>query len=512
MCFKNLTMKCRTSVFRYKNVKRLDIWHKRYFCEEAWFRKEQHKRWHNHMNKWTTSKSGDHLTDPLSKKIFHSKSAKQIISILDSSPFKEIHLHSVALRKLIDLQEFDSCWRLFKDIQTEQPQLLSLPIYNTMIYLCVQVRTKYALKQALELYNQMTVEYELKPDLITFTNLISLCTATAAWDKAENFWKILINSREIPIDLSAYNTMISCYVKAQQLDKAMKLFKQLRNSPMDDMSLKPDSFTYSILISAHSKQSKVQLAEQLFISALKDCGQQCTIVVYQPLLDAYGHVGDIVQCLSLFNVLLCSQSDYDLNNVCKGLNTKHKLFKNITKHNQNHVFPKLNAMCFNAVFKALSRMKQLRFGRNEMRNDDEGNVLLYLMDPEHSWNVIQYLLDIMNAMGIKKTSVTYGILFHLCNYNACFGDEHNEKNDVLQRAMAIYETMRKDRNVVIRTDMEMCNLLRTVLSIHQDDKEEKLQFVRWWLAQMNVMKLHKSDYAFKAMVQSGIHMSEINIL
>ena len=216
------------------------MFNRRSFCQRAWFDKEQHKKLHNHKNKWVHTKNVNNLKDPSSRRIFQSTSAKQIRSILDERKVNhewmnadaatDSHLYTLALRKLVDLQEFDECWSLFEGIKESEHfrHVLTVPIYNTMIYLCVQRRTKYALKQALELYHEMNDQYLLQPDLVTFTNLISLCTAIAAWDKADNFWKILVDSSEITLDLSAYNTMIDCYVKSKKFEKAMDLFKQLR--------------------------------------------------------------------------------------------------------------------------------------------------------------------------------------------------------------------------------------------------------------------------------------------
>ena len=174
---------------------------RRYFCQTAWFNKEQHKKLHNHKNKWVTSKSGDHLHDPVSRELFRATSAAQVRRILSdkllnhewitASAESDAHVYIIGLRKLIDLQEFEECWSLFEHIKGDERlwHVLCAPIFNTMIYLCVQRRTKFALKQALELYTEMTELHSLSPDLATFTNLISLCSAVAAWDKADAFWR-----------------------------------------------------------------------------------------------------------------------------------------------------------------------------------------------------------------------------------------------------------------------------------------------------------------------------------
>lgn len=498
----------------------------RNFCQAAWFKKQEHIKLHKHKNKWVTSKSGAHYNDPHCREIFECKTATQVKSILENAEMKhewvdinshsDYHLYTVALRKLIDLQQFKECWALFNDFVSRN--IINLSIYNTMIYLCVQRRNKYALKQALILYNEMTDKYSLSPDLITYTNLISLCAAVAAWDKADNFWKILIDSNDINIDLSAYNTMIDCYVKSNRMDQAIELFKQLRNSPkLNDRSLKPDSFTYSILISAFAKQQKIELAEKLFILAIKDWGKLCDINVYQPLIDGYSQIGDIQNALKLFNLLLLK---HDINkafssDIYISYNDNDKLMKNILKYNEELMFPRINTLCFNAIFKGFTKMKDNI--HNNIHTNDKNNVMQYLLNADNCWKLIEYLLIIMDNMEIKRSSITYGILFHLCDYQICFDVNNNINNDIkidknaLKRARQIYKEMNDDDNVVLRTDIEMCNFLRTALNVLKYDKNEKLKFVEWWLEEIKNMKISKSDYAIKSILQNGIKLSEINL-
>lgn len=274
-----------------------------------------------------------------------------------------------------------------------------------------------------------------------------------------------------------------------------------RNSKQNEASMKPDSFTFSILISSLAKQKKVDLAEKMCILALKDCGRRCEIMVYQPLMDAYGQSGDILNCLKLFNLLLATNTTYDLNALCgHGLEVKKdKLFKQIKRYNEKLVLPPLNAMCFNAVFKGMTRMKQSRFDKltesKVMANDEELQILEHLLVPSNSWKIIDYLLNVMAELNINRTSVTYGILFHSSNHSACFRPNDNEERDGLQNALRIYKEMRNDKNMEIRTDLEMCNLLRTALSVYRDEKDKKMKqdFVCWWVEQMDDMNLKKSD-------------------
>merc|ERR1712129_406676 len=166
-------------------------------------------------------------------------------------------------------------------------------------------------------------------------------------------------------------------------------------------------------------------------------------------------------------------------------------------------------MCFNVLLKGFTRFKQLRFGRNEVSNDEEFNFLKYLLVPANSWKIIDYVLGVMDAMNIKQTSVTYGILFHLTNYGACFDSDDEIKNEGMERAMRIYERMRQEKQMQIRTDMEMCNLLRTALSVHSDDPDKKERFIRWWLLQINEMKLSLSEYARKEIKNSGVNIDKL---
>ena len=52
------------------------------FCQTAWFKKSQHKRLHNHRNKWGTSNAGSKLKDAATRSLFRASTADQVMQIL----------------------------------------------------------------------------------------------------------------------------------------------------------------------------------------------------------------------------------------------------------------------------------------------------------------------------------------------------------------------------------------------------------------------------------------------
>ena len=106
-------------------------------------------------------------------------------------------------------------------------------------------------------------------------------------------------------------------------------------------------------------------------------------------------------------------------------------------------------------------------------------------------------------------------LSSLCsNYGACFvsgsGEDGHAERDGLNKAVALYQAMRAD-NVEIRSDLEMCNLLRTALRVLADKAGERDQFVRWWLKELDTLNVQPSSYAIREIVQNGVSLNDVGI-
>merc|ERR1712157_20017 len=136
--------------------------------------------------------------------------------------------------------------------------------------------------------------------------------------------------------------------------------------------------------------------EKLFLLAIRDLNSACEIQIFQPLIDGYSANGNILRSLQVFNFLLLCQSDgrFDMQTVCGEYaldNGNDRVMKCLRQYNEKYAFPKLNAMCFNVLLKGFTRFKQLRFGRNEVSNDEEFNFLKNLLVPANSWKIIDYV-------------------------------------------------------------------------------------------------------------------------
>lgn len=126
----------------------------------------------------------------------------------------------------------------------------------------------------------------------------------------------------------------------------------------------------------------------------------------------------------MFNVLLTANTKYD---VCLSLNDDNitsnwmngggRFWRGMRKYNAKGQYPVLNAMCFHSVMKAFTKLKQSLGALDAAEGSDH---LRPLLDVDCAWKVIDYLLDIMRHLGITKTSVTFGLLFHLwCEPSPC---------------------------------------------------------------------------------------------
>lgn len=233
------------------------------------------------------------------RNIFNAKSTSQVLGIIENCVTKDNlpNVYNCAIRKLIDLQNFEMCWKLFNQCKQNKDCNINIEIYNTMIFLCCQQRLPKSLSHGLNLRQQIHENNNLVPTEQTFTNLICLCTNYQALRRAENIWKQFINQIsghdtsnqdeganknentnddensgncdkngeknkkvfKVPTSdkinsETIVNAMINCYVKCGRIGRAMQLFNFLINSN----ELQPSDYTFAIVIAGWSDFVKQQ--------------------------------------------------------------------------------------------------------------------------------------------------------------------------------------------------------------------------------------------------------------
>ncbi|KAI3741600.1 hypothetical protein L1987_59274 [Smallanthus sonchifolius] len=121
--------------------------------------------------------------------------------------------------------------------------------WNSMIVGCAQ--HGYG-NWALILFNQM-IRYEVPPDDITFTGLLSACSRSGMLNKGRCIFNFLLNQKSVKVKLEHYACMVDILGRNGRLNEAVELVK---NMPMG-----PNTSIWLALLSACKKHSNLKLAE-----------------------------------------------------------------------------------------------------------------------------------------------------------------------------------------------------------------------------------------------------------
>lgn len=101
---------------------------------------------------------------------------------------------------------------------------------------------------------------EVRPDVVSFTALISSCEKGGEWEVALNFFEQMPEAQCCP-NLVTWNASISCCEKGLHWPAALHMFSSMRQA-----SIQPDLVSFSAAITACEKGAQWQLALRLFTS------------------------------------------------------------------------------------------------------------------------------------------------------------------------------------------------------------------------------------------------------
>ncbi|KAL8236065.1 hypothetical protein R6Q59_017146 [Mikania micrantha] len=123
--------------------------------------------------------------------------------------------------------------------------------WNSMIVGCAQ--HGYG-KWALIIFSQM-IRYEVSPDDITFTGLLSACSRSGMLNKGRCIFNFLLNYKSVKVKLEHYACMVDILGRNGRLNEAVEL---VRNMPMES-----NTSIWLALLSACKMHSNLKLAERV---------------------------------------------------------------------------------------------------------------------------------------------------------------------------------------------------------------------------------------------------------
>ncbi|CAH8358833.1 unnamed protein product [Eruca vesicaria subsp. sativa] len=126
-----------------------------------------------------------------------------------------------------------------------------LPLYNAMI-------SAYALygnvKEAITLYRSLE-DMDIKPDNITFTNVLSACNHAGDINQAVEIFSDMVSNHGMKPCLEHYGLMVELLASAGETERALRL--------MEEMPYKPDARMIQSLFASCSKEHKTGIVEYL---------------------------------------------------------------------------------------------------------------------------------------------------------------------------------------------------------------------------------------------------------
>jgi pentatricopeptide repeat protein len=137
----------------------------------------------------------------------------------------------------------------------------------------------------------------LKPNVVTFTTLLSLYAKKGDIGRAEQVWDDMIKVGLTP-NIASYNTLLSAYTKIGDIMKSQKLL-----SNMTKEGIKPDIKTHTSLLCLYANKKDIIGSEQVWEGMIK-AGFSPDVASYNTLLSAYTKIGDIMKSEHIITTMI----------------------------------------------------------------------------------------------------------------------------------------------------------------------------------------------------------------
>merc|ERR1712228_1026744 len=321
-------------------------------------------------------------------------------------------------------------------------QRVDVSLYTAMIWVCSQQRSSASLQNGVNLFIEMQEIYSLTPSISSYNQLMSLCLKTMEYNKARHILSDLQykNSANVTPNIQTYNLMMDLFIKTGKIHKAVDIFHNLLHGKYGD--LKANYVIYTTLIRGFCEVQKIEIAQKLFDNAMNKIYEntaqhsadhnKAICVMTQCLLNGFANIGAVDEIVDFL---------------------KNQMSNNVRPH-----FPQPNGQMFTCILKALTRSNKS-------------------IDYESCWQIIEWTLQCMQALNIKKDAVFYGNLLVLT------GDSFG--NADIEKALGFYDEMKQ--NNVRPGQLQIFNLLKTGQQYHhhhKTDNSERRAFVKFILSEL----------------------------
>nr|XP_011467104.1 PREDICTED: pentatricopeptide repeat-containing protein At1g80150, mitochondrial isoform X2 [Fragaria vesca subsp. vesca] len=117
----------------------------------------------------------------------------------------------------------------------------------------------------------------IRPDVITYTTLISAFYKCRRWEIANGLWNLMVLKRCLP-NLATFNVRIQFLVDTKRAWEANRVMRMMQN-----IGIAPDEVTFNLVIKGFCQAGKLDMAKRVY-SFLHDKGYKPNVKIYQTMI------------------------------------------------------------------------------------------------------------------------------------------------------------------------------------------------------------------------------------
>lgn len=160
----------------------------------------------------------------------------------------------------------------------------------------------------------------IKPDVITYTTLISAFYKENRWEIGNGLWNLMVLRGCLP-NLATFNVRIQCLVNRRRAWQANSLMDM-----MQKLGITPDEVTYNLVIKGFCQAGYLEMAKRVY-SALHAKGYKPNVKIYQTMIHYLCKGGD-------FDLAYTMCKDCMRKNWFPSVETIHTLLEGLNKNGQ----------------------------------------------------------------------------------------------------------------------------------------------------------------------------------
>ncbi|KAL9652962.1 hypothetical protein ABK040_015477 [Willaertia magna] len=410
----------------------------------------------------------------LIKALIKSKPLEELLYLFDEMKEKRIQPDFITYDMFLsECKELNTLNFLYEHIKLNNIKIKEnssiLKVYNTMI----NIYGKYKKgKEALNLFNELTVEKGIKPDDLIFKSLLDSLAESQMLEEANRIFNLMTIDFNITPNVFHYNSLIKLYIYLQRNNDALEVLQRMTNCKIqpnettlrllvnncnNDISILKSlhslinnlEFNISLqtsLIKAYTKCGNLKESISIFNELIKQQNNATNVIVWSNMMNAYGIAGKVNEALKIF--IQMQEMDIQLNEI---------VFITI-----------LNILAeSNLVNEALDIFNLMKFKYKIKPLAAHYNCLIKLFSKNENFDKAFEILNKMKDEGVTPDNNTYSILLNDC-----------KNHSILKEILNSIEQSNIEKNSILVTNLisayARCNDLETATFLFKQMKSKNI--------------------------------------